>query len=202
MRSGRVRHAWGLCGAVVALFLALCWPPAQAGLKTLRIGTGDWAPYVEQGRADAGALARLVRAVFAESGYAVESVFYPWDRNVLMLQRGALHAIMPYNSSPSRLDYGVCSDPLVRGEVVFFHHRDLAFDCSAFDIVLKKLRVAFELRDDDLQAILQAADLPMTKSELSALFRAPEHKHYRECGDQVLRNFLRGLTIRERGKRD
>lgn len=119
-----------------------------------------------------------------------------------MLLRGALHAIMPYNCSPSRLDYGVCSDPLVRGEVVFFHHRDLAFDCSAFDIVLKKLRVVFELRDDDLQAILQAADLPMSKSELSALFRAPEHKHYRECGDQVLRNFLRGLTIRERGKSD
>ena len=68
--------------------------------------------------------------------------------------------------------------------------------------ILKKLRVAFELRDDDLQAILQAADLPMSKSELSALFRAPEHKHYRECGDQVLRNFLRGLTIRERGKHD
>lgn len=67
------------------------------------------------------------------------------------------------------------------------------------NIVLKKLRVAFALRDDDIQAILQAADLPMTKSELSALFRAPEHKHYRECGDQILRNFLRGLTLRERG---
>ncbi|WP_230927193.1 substrate-binding periplasmic protein [Pseudomonas wenzhouensis] len=111
----------------------MCWPPAQAELKTLRIGTGDWAPYVEQGRTDGGALARLVRAVFAESGYAVEFVFYPWDRNVLMLQRGALHAIMPYNCSPSRLDYGVCSDPLVRGEVVFFHHRDLAFDWQDID---------------------------------------------------------------------
>lgn len=67
------------------------------------------------------------------------------------------------------------------------------------NIVLKKLRVAFELRDDDIQAILQSADLPMTKAELGALFRAPGHKHYRECGDQILRNFLRGLTLRERG---
>ena len=68
------------------------------------------------------------------------------------------------------------------------------------NIVLKKLRVAFELRDDDIQAILQAADLPMTKAELGALFRAPGHRHYRECGDQILRNFLRGLTQRERAQ--
>ncbi|MGG2399726.1 DUF1456 family protein [Pseudomonas sp. SH1-B] len=68
------------------------------------------------------------------------------------------------------------------------------------NIVLKKLRVAFELRDDDIQAILQSADLPMTKAELGALFRAPGHKHYRECGDQILRNFLRGLTLRERAQ--
>ena len=67
------------------------------------------------------------------------------------------------------------------------------------NIILKKLRVAFELKDEDMQAILQLADLPMTKSELGALFRKPGHKNYRECGDQILRNFLRGLTLRERG---
>ncbi|MGL4315843.1 MAG: DUF1456 family protein [Pseudomonas sp.] len=65
--------------------------------------------------------------------------------------------------------------------------------------ILKKLRVAFELKDDDMHEILQAADLPMTKAELSALFRKPGHKNFRLCGDQVLRNFLRGLTSRERG---
>ena len=67
------------------------------------------------------------------------------------------------------------------------------------NIILKKLRVAFELRDDDLHEILRAADLPMTKAELNALFRSPEHKNYRACGDQLLRNFLRGLTQRQRG---
>lgn len=118
---------------LAALLLLARVVPAQAELKTLRIGTGDWVPYVEQGRSDGGALARLIRAVFAESGYAVEFVFYPWDRNVLMLQRGALHAIMPYTCSPSRLGYGVCSDPLVRGEVVFFQRRDMPFDWQSID---------------------------------------------------------------------
>lgn len=105
--------------------------------------------------------------------------------------------------------YRPCSDALLAHvlEGLVFHKRGKDDSRTPLpmpkrltnNIVLKKLRVAFELRDDDLQSILQAADLPMTKSELSALFRAPEHKHYRECGDQILRNFLRGLTLRERG---
>ena len=64
--------------------------------------------------------------------------------------------------------------------------------------VLKKLRVAFELKEDDLHAILQAADFPVTKPELSALFRKVGHSNYRVCGDQLLRNFLKGLTLRVR----
>tara|TARA_Y100001951_G_scaffold91708_1_gene85933 strand:- start:1799 stop:2593 length:795 start_codon:yes stop_codon:yes gene_type:complete len=107
--------------------------PVQAEPQTLRIGTGDWAPYVDQQRADGGALARLVSAVFAEAGYRVEYIFHPWDRNVLMLQQGQLSAIMPYSCSPSRLNYGVCSDPLVRGEVVLFHRVDQAFDWQKVD---------------------------------------------------------------------
>lgn len=65
--------------------------------------------------------------------------------------------------------------------------------------VLKKLRVAFELKDEDIHAMLVSVGLPMGKAELSALFRKPGHKNYRPCGDQVLRNFLKGLTQRQRG---
>jgi len=66
------------------------------------------------------------------------------------------------------------------------------------NIVLKKLRIAFELRDDDMHAIFAQAGFPLSKPELSALFRQPGHKHYRACGDQILRNFLKGLTSRLR----
>ncbi|MHC6226947.1 YehS family protein [Pseudomonas sp. X10] len=65
--------------------------------------------------------------------------------------------------------------------------------------ILKKLRVAFELKEDDLHAILKAADFPVSKPELSALFRKVGHDNYRPCGDQLLRNFLKGLTLRVRG---
>ena len=66
------------------------------------------------------------------------------------------------------------------------------------NLVLKKLRIAFELRDDDMHAIFSEAGFPLAKPELSALFRQPGHKHYRACGDQILRNFLKGLTLRLR----
>ena len=67
------------------------------------------------------------------------------------------------------------------------------------NIVLKKLRVAFELKEEDMHAILKASDFPVSKPELSALFRKVGHENYRACGDQLLRNFLKGLTQRVRG---
>ncbi|KPA99526.1 MULTISPECIES: DUF1456 family protein [Pseudomonas] len=66
------------------------------------------------------------------------------------------------------------------------------------NIILKKLRVAFELKEDDLHAILKSVDFPISKPELSALFRKVGHNNYRPCGDQLLRNFLKGLTLRVR----
>ena len=67
--------------------------------------------------------------------------------------------------------------------------------------ILKKLRIALELKDTDIIEILKLANFEITKSELSALFRNPDHRNYKECGDQILRNFLNGLIIRNRGKR-
>ncbi|MEO7072648.1 MAG: DUF1456 family protein [Rhodanobacter sp.] len=67
------------------------------------------------------------------------------------------------------------------------------------NVVLKKLRVAFELKDVDMHQILESAGFPISKPELSALFRQSDHKNFRLCGDQVLRNFLKGLTLRVRG---
>ncbi|EJD6474371.1 DUF1456 family protein [Providencia rettgeri] len=67
------------------------------------------------------------------------------------------------------------------------------------NIILKKLRVAFELKDTDMIEIYQLVDFRVSKPELNAVFRKPGHKNYRECGDQLLRYFLKGLTIRLRG---
>ena len=65
--------------------------------------------------------------------------------------------------------------------------------------VLKKLRVAFELKEDDLIALMAASGFEVTRPELSALFRKPEHRNFKPAGDQFLRNFLKALTARIRG---
>jgi uncharacterized protein YehS (DUF1456 family) len=65
--------------------------------------------------------------------------------------------------------------------------------------ILKRLRVALSMKDDDIIAVMRLAEITVTKSELSALFRKRGHPNYRPCGDQFLRNFLVGLTAKYRG---
>ena len=65
--------------------------------------------------------------------------------------------------------------------------------------VFKKLRVALKLRDDDIVKILELVDFRISKSELGAFFRSEDHPKYKNCGDQILRNFLNGLVIHMRG---
>lgn len=64
--------------------------------------------------------------------------------------------------------------------------------------ILKKIRIALELKEEDLLAIFKLAQFPASKSELGALFRAKGQPNYKECGDQMLRNFLKGLTVKFR----
>jgi uncharacterized protein YehS (DUF1456 family) len=68
--------------------------------------------------------------------------------------------------------------------------------------VLKKIRVALKLRDDEIVEILKLADFDISKSELGAFFRKEEHPNYMELQDQILRRFLNGLIIYKRGLRD
>jgi len=68
--------------------------------------------------------------------------------------------------------------------------------------IFKKLRVALQLRDDQIVEILQLVDFRITTTELSAFFRNEEHPKYMDCGDQVLRNFLNGLVIHLRGTKE
>jgi uncharacterized protein YehS (DUF1456 family) len=67
------------------------------------------------------------------------------------------------------------------------------------NVVLKKLRVAFELKDDDILEFLSNAGFQVSKTELSAFFRKEGHHNYRPVGDQFLRNFLKGLSDKVRG---
>ena len=63
------------------------------------------------------------------------------------------------------------------------------------NLILRKLRIALELNDADMLAVFRKAGVSLSKPELSALFRGVGQRNYKECGDQLLRNFVRGLTL-------
>ena len=68
--------------------------------------------------------------------------------------------------------------------------------------IFKKLRVALQLRDDQIVEILELVDFRISKGEIGNFFRNEDHPKYVECQDQVLRNFLNGLVIHLRGTKE
>ena len=65
--------------------------------------------------------------------------------------------------------------------------------------IMKKLRVALKLNDQEIVEILKLVDFSITRAELGAIFRNKVHENFKPCGDQILRNFLNGLIIYKRG---
>ncbi|MCP1206459.1 DUF1456 family protein [Pantoea sp. B550] len=68
------------------------------------------------------------------------------------------------------------------------------------NIFMRKLRIAFDLKTTDIPDVLKRVNFTVSQAEIGAIFRKPDHKNYRECGDQILRNFLKGLAMIQRPK--
>lgn len=67
------------------------------------------------------------------------------------------------------------------------------------NMIFRKLKIALDFKDEDILAVMALANFPISKHELSAFFRKQDHKNYRSCQAQVLRNFLKGLQLQLRG---
>lgn len=65
--------------------------------------------------------------------------------------------------------------------------------------IVKKLRIALELKDTDILDIFRIGGANVTKTEVSAFFRKPDHRNYQPLGDQLMRKFMNGLTKKYRG---
>ena len=70
------------------------------------------------------------------------------------------------------------------------------------NMIFRKLRIAFDLKAEDILLLLSQADCQISKHELSVFFRKPDNRKYRECKDQILRNFLAGLQLKHRPGED
>ena len=122
------------------------------------------------------------------------------------IEKAHVHALLKKEEEDG---FVACSDRVLAhfldGLVFYYRGRDESLPPRPVEtritnnVVLKKLRVAFELKDVDMHQVFESAGFPISKPELTALFRQPGHNNYRACGDQLLRNFLKGLTLRVRG---
>ncbi|MBC2856916.1 MAG: DUF1456 family protein [Cetobacterium sp.] len=66
--------------------------------------------------------------------------------------------------------------------------------------ILRKLRIALDFKSEDMLAAFKLGEVIISESELSALFRRPDHKNYKECGDKYVRTFIKGITLMFRGE--
>ena len=66
------------------------------------------------------------------------------------------------------------------------------------NIIFRKLKIALNLKEEDILAIFSLVGMNISKHEISAFFRSPEQHQYRLCKDQILRNFIQGLQLKYR----
>ena len=66
------------------------------------------------------------------------------------------------------------------------------------NIIFMKLRIALNMKAEDVIATLALVDFDLSKHELSAFSRKVDNKHYRVCNDQILRLFLTGVQKQHR----
>ena len=105
-------------------------------------------------------------------------------------------------------DYRQCSDELLAAflDGLIIEKRGRREDAPApvpllrlnNNEILKKLRIAFNLKQEDIEALMALSDFKVSSGEISALFRKADHKHFRPCGDQFLRYLLKGLALKLR----
>ncbi len=61
------------------------------------------------------------------------------------------------------------------------------------NLILKKLRIALELKEAETEIIFSLGEAELNKQQLASLFRKEGHKNFKECSDELLMAFLDGL---------
>ena len=61
------------------------------------------------------------------------------------------------------------------------------------NLILKKLRIALELKEAETEIIFGLADIELTKQQLASLFRKETHKNFKPCSNELLMAFIEGL---------
>lgn len=117
-------------------------------------------------------------------------------------------AITAFLKTEKEDDYIPCSNPIMGffldGLIIHYRGRKEGSPAQSTEplaelsnnAILKKLRIALDLREDDLVEIFKLAGIVITKHEITAFFRKQGHKHYKECNNAMLSGFIKGIALR------
>jgi uncharacterized protein YehS (DUF1456 family) len=143
---------------------------------------------------------RSIRYLLNVSDSTLAGIFRLADLEVSAAQ------IVAYLKKEDDAGYLACSDRVMahflNGLVLYKRGRDPSRPPQPIEVpvtnnaVLKKLRVAFELKDSDVIGLLAKTGFRVSKAELGAFCRRSDHRNYRDCGDQFLRNLLKAMGTR------
>lgn len=103
--------------------------PAQT--RTLKIATGEFAPYMAAARADQGISLSVVRRAFELSGYQVEFSFLPWSRALAETRIGKWDATAAWGNNPERNPPFFVSENVVSEKWVFVYRNAVKFSWNS-----------------------------------------------------------------------
>jgi uncharacterized protein YehS (DUF1456 family) len=122
-----------------------------------------------------------------------------------------LSAVSAFQKKKDEDDYLPCANPVMGFflDGLIIHNRGRQEGSSpeaakpiielSNNTILKKLRIALDLKEEDMVGILKKGGVDMTKLDITALFRKEGHKHYKECDDKLLRSFMKGAALSRKG---
>ena len=144
---------------------------------------------------------RRIRYTFDFSDNKLKSIFHLVDNSITMEQ------IQLWLKREEDDGFEICTDSqfaaFLNGLIIYNRGKK---DNKPVEIenrlnnnqILMKLKIALNLKAEDLLEIMELAEFRISKHELSAFFRRDNHKHYRECKNQIFRNFLYGIQLKYR----
>lgn len=153
---------------------------------------------------DNNELLRSIREVFEFDEATMITIFREAGREV------GPSAIAAFLKSEEEDNYLPCANPIMAffldGLIVHNRGKKEGSPSAAKPVVklsnntiLKKLRIALDLKEEEMIGIFEMGGVAMTAHDITALFRKEGHKHYKECDDQLLRGFIKGLALSRKG---
>lgn len=122
------------------MFLFLFSPFVFAN-ETLRLSTGEWAPYISEHLEQNGILAQITTEAFALKGIDVDLGFFPWERAAQLSRTGAWDGTIAFVHLAERENFYIYSAPIYIGHYAFFHLKSYPFKWRNYED-LSKITIA------------------------------------------------------------